>query len=149
METTASKLTMIITTTLRSPGLPSWFRHAYFEYHSHVRLRFKLAAGLGQSWTRDGGNPQGCPLSMMFIVALYLPWCRYLGAQLYADNLKCVSRDPGAFLRAASWPVLVQCLVCLMVRLVVIQPFVLFGSGFGCCVGTWPIGLRKFRRLTG
>ena len=36
----------------------------------------------------------------MFTVALYLPWCRYLSAQvgvqpqLYADNLKCVSRDP-------------------------------------------------------
>ena len=48
-------------------------------------------------------------LSMMFIVALYLPWCRYLGAQagvhpqLYADNLKCVSRDPGVLLRAARF----------------------------------------------
>ena len=36
----------------------------------------------------------------MFIVALYLPWYRYLAAhgevqlQLYADNLKCVSRGP-------------------------------------------------------
>ena len=36
----------------------------------------------------------------MFIVALYLPWCRYLYAQvgvqsqLYADILECVSRDP-------------------------------------------------------
>ena len=51
-------------------GLPGWFRHAYFEYHAHVRLRFKLATGLGEPWTRDGGIPQGCPLSMMFIVAL-------------------------------------------------------------------------------
>ena len=46
---------------------------------------------------------------MMFIVALYLPWCRYLGAecgvshQLYADNLKCVSRDPDLLLRAARF----------------------------------------------
>ena len=46
---------------------------------------------------------------MMFIVALYLPWCRYLSAQegvqpqLYADNLKCVSRDPGVLLRAAKF----------------------------------------------
>ena len=62
--------------------------------------------GLGQPMTRDGGMPQGCPVSMMFIVALYLPSCRYLGAQcgvslqLYADNLKCVSRDPGLLLRA-------------------------------------------------
>ena len=51
-----------------------------FEYHAHVRLRFKLASGLGEPSTRDGGILQGCPLSMMFIVALYLPWCRYLAA---------------------------------------------------------------------
>ena len=57
-------------------GLPGWFRHAYFEYHAHVRLRFKLASGLGEPWTRDGGICEGCPLSMMFIVALCLPWCR-------------------------------------------------------------------------
>ena len=33
-------------------GLPAWFRHAYFEYHAHVRLRFKVAAGIGEPWTR-------------------------------------------------------------------------------------------------
>ena len=43
------------------------------------------------------------------IVALYLPWCKYLTAregvqpQLYADNLKCVSRDPGVLFRAARF----------------------------------------------
>ena len=90
-------------------GLPGWDRHAYFEYHVHVRLRFKLASGLGEPWTRDGGIPQGCPLSMMFFVALYLPWCRYLAAhdgvqpQLYADNLKFVSGDPGLLLSAARF----------------------------------------------
>ena len=47
----------ILDRVLSSLGLPAWFRHAYFEYHSHVRLRFKLAAGLGQPWTRDGGIP--------------------------------------------------------------------------------------------
>ena len=54
-------------------GLPGWFRHAYFENHARVRLRFKLSCGLGEAWTRDGGIPQGCPLSMVFTVALYLP----------------------------------------------------------------------------
>ena len=89
--------------------MPGWFHHAYFEYHAHVSLRFKLASGLGEPWTRDGGIPQGCPLSMMFIVALYLPWCRYLAAheevqpQLYADNRKCVSRDPDLLLNAARF----------------------------------------------
>ena len=97
----------ILDRVLGSLGLPGWFRHAYFEHHAHVRLRFKLASGLGEPWTRDGSIPQGCPLSMMFIVALYLPWCRYLSAQegvqpqLYADNLKCVSRDPDLLLNAA------------------------------------------------
>ena len=73
---------IVLDLVLSSLGLPGWFRHAYFEFHSHVRLRFKLAAGLGQPWTRDGGIPQGCPLSMMFIVALYLPWCRCVSAQV-------------------------------------------------------------------
>ena len=99
----------ILDRVLSSLGLPGWYRHAYFEYHAHVRLRFKLASGLGQSWTRDGGIPQGCPLSMMFIVALYLPWCRYLSAQvgvrpqLYADNLKCLSGNPDLLLHAARF----------------------------------------------
>ena len=39
----------ILDRVLSSLGLPAWFRHAYFEYHAHVRLRFKLAAGLGKA----------------------------------------------------------------------------------------------------
>ena len=45
----------------------------------------------------------------MFIVALCVPWCRYLASldgvqlQLCADNSKCVSRDPGVLLRAARF----------------------------------------------
>ena len=35
-------------------GLLVWFRRLYFCYHADVRLRFKLACGLGSSWTRDG-----------------------------------------------------------------------------------------------
>ena len=90
-------------------GLPGWFRHAYFEYHARVRLRFKLSCGLGEAWTRDGGIPQGFPLSMVFIVALYLPWCRHLETfrgvkpQLYADNLKCVCSDDDDLLEAAKF----------------------------------------------
>ena len=40
-------------------GLRGWFRNAYSEYHAHVRLRFKLASGLGERWTRDGEHPSG------------------------------------------------------------------------------------------
>ena len=63
--------------TLGRLGLPGWFRKTYFAYHSQVRLRFKLAAGLGELWCGDGSIPQGCLLSMVCIVALYVPCCRY------------------------------------------------------------------------
>ena len=118
---------------LSSLGLPGWFRHAYFEYHAHVRLWFKLASALGELWTRDGGIPQGCPWSMMFIVALYLPWCRYLSAQvgvrpqLYADNLKCVSQDPGLLLHAARFTTGYVRLVGQSLRLVNVYFLVLLG----------------------
>ena len=39
-------------------GLPDWFRKVYFSFHSQVRLRFKLATGLGEPWCRDGGIHQ-------------------------------------------------------------------------------------------
>ena len=83
-------------------GLPDWFRKVYLSLHSRVRLRFKLAAGLGEPWCRDGGVPQGCPLSVIFVVALYVPWCRHLDSlpdgelQLFADNLKCSAERPRA-----------------------------------------------------
>ena len=35
----------ILDRVLRRLGLLAGFRHAYFEYHLHVRLRFKLASG--------------------------------------------------------------------------------------------------------
>ena len=94
----------ILDCTLGRLGLPDWFRKVYFSFHSQVRLRFKLAAGLGEPWCRDGGIPQCCPLSMVFIVALYVPWCRRLESlpdikpQLYADNLKCSAARPRAFI---------------------------------------------------
>ena len=58
-----------------------------------------------------GGILQGCPLSMVFIVALYTPWCRYLecqsdiSPQLYADNLKCSSFCVDSVLAAAQYTV--------------------------------------------
>ena len=90
-------------------GLPVWFRKTYFANHAAVRLTLKLSCGLGQPCTQDVGIPQGCHLSMIFIVAMCLPWCGYLEAvlgvsqQLYADSLKCVSSSPEAFLSAARF----------------------------------------------
>ena len=90
-------------------GLPDWFRRVHFSFRSQVRLRFKLAAGLGEPWCRDGGIPQGCPLCMVFIVALHVPRCRHLESlpdvepQLYADNPKCGAERPGALLDSARF----------------------------------------------
>ena len=100
----------VLDMVLSSLGLPGWFRHAYFEFHSHVRLRFKLATGLGQPWTRDGEYSSGmsfehdvyCCLCICLGVGI---WGRMAGVQpqLYADDLKCVSRDPGVLLLAARF----------------------------------------------
>ena len=101
----------ILDCALGRMGLPDWFRRVYFSFHGQVRLRFKLATGLGEPWCRDGGIPQGCPLSMVFIVALYVPWCRHLESlpdvksQLYADNLKCSAERPGALFDSARFTV--------------------------------------------
>ena len=98
-----------MTVLLVGRGLPAWFRRVYFSFHRDVRLRFKLAAGLGVAWKRDGGILQGCPLSMVFIVAFYTPWCRHLESQtdispqLYADNLKCTSYSVDSVLAAAQY----------------------------------------------
>ena len=46
---------------------------------------------------------------MVFIVALYVPWCRYLTEQhgvipqLYAGNLKCTTTDDQALVFAARF----------------------------------------------
>ena len=83
-------------------GFPAWF-----SFHREVRLRFKLATGLGVAWTWDGSISQGCFLSMVFIVALHAPWSRHLESlevfspQLYADNLKCNSFEVNTLLTAA------------------------------------------------
>ena len=51
--------------------------------------------------------PRVVPLSMVFIVALYVPWCRHLESlpdikpQLYADNLKCSTTQPRALFESA------------------------------------------------
>ena len=76
---------------------PLWFR--------------KVFAGLGEPWCRDGCIPQGCPLGMVFVDALYVPWCGRLESlpsvwpQLYADNLKCSSVCPNALFGAARYTV--------------------------------------------
>ena len=34
------------------------FNQVHLAYHNQVRQRFKLAAGLGEPWCRDGSTPQ-------------------------------------------------------------------------------------------
>ena len=51
--------------------------------HFHVRLRFKLAAGLGEPWTRDGGIPglsfehdvHCCFVSTLVSLLICSGWC--------------------------------------------------------------------------
>ena len=97
----------ILDCTLGRLGLPQWVRTVCLAYHSHVRLKCKLAAGLGNQWCQPkwGGIPQGCPWSMIFMV--FWPWCGRLegsplgGPQVCADNLNCSSVFPRALFDAA------------------------------------------------
>ena len=62
-----------------------------------------------EPWCRNGSIPHGCPLSMVFIVALYVPWYRHLEVmpgvkpQLDVDNFKCSAERPGALFDAARF----------------------------------------------
>ena len=81
--------------------------HTHHTSRSIKKLGYVLSKLLDQvAWTRDGGIPQGCPLSMVFIAALGAPWCRHLEGlngitQLKADNLKCTSYSVDILLAAA------------------------------------------------
>ena len=68
----------VLDRVLSSLGLPAWFRHAYFQYHAGVRLSVQAGAGLGEPWTRDGGIPQGCPLSICLGVATWMSYLMFL-----------------------------------------------------------------------
>ena len=61
-------------------GLPRWFRRVDFVYFWHLRLTFKLAAGLGEPWCLPAVRPQ-----------------------LYADNLKCSADCPNSLFGAARF----------------------------------------------
>ena len=70
-------------------GLPAWFRKVYSSFHRDVRLRFKLAAGLGAAWTRDGSIPPGLPseyglhhCSLYSLVSLFGVSCWYFPSAL-------------------------------------------------------------------
>ena len=52
----------ILERVLSSLGLSAWFCHAYFEFHhAHVRVRFNVATGLGEPWTRGWKHSSGLP----------------------------------------------------------------------------------------
>ena len=93
---------------------PVGFCRVYFGYHAYCSSLHLVLVRLGLGM---GCIPQGCPLSMIFIVALYLPWCRALESipgvrpQLYAGNLKCVSGSLAALLSAAKFTSMYICLV--------------------------------------
>ena len=49
------------------------FVKCIFSFHNQIRLKFKLAAGLGEPWCRDGGIHLVCPLSMVFYCGSLCP----------------------------------------------------------------------------
>ena len=70
--------------------IESWVVLACLDGFVMLNLFTMLMLDYGLSWLLalvslglvTGVFLRGAPLSMMFIVALYLPWCRYLSAQV-------------------------------------------------------------------
>ena len=74
---------------LRRLGPSHWFLHVYSEFHDHVRLRFKLASGIGEALTRDVSSPQEVAPSAWCLLLHFI----YLGVTalslLVGLNLSC------------------------------------------------------------
>ena len=100
-------LTRLIATFLAAPWTVSVYQPGFYR---EVRLRFKLATGLGVAWTWDGDIPQGCTQSMVFLLwqsmlLAVATWRIATGVtpQLYADNPKCSSYNSDLFLASAQF----------------------------------------------
>ena len=83
-------------------GLLDWFRKVYFSFHSQVRLRLKLAAGLGEGWWYSPGLPFEYDLYCCSLCPL---------VSLYADNLKCSAARPRALFESASFTAQGKCVL--------------------------------------
>ena len=59
---------------LRLMGLPVGMLNAYSSFLDNLVFINSLAGGLGKPHKRACGIPQGCPLSMLFIAAMFRPW---------------------------------------------------------------------------
>ena len=102
----------ILDTALGQLGLLDWFRRTYVAYHSQVRqvrLRFKIAAGLGEPWCMDWFTPGLSFKHDTHRCIKNVPWCRHFDSlpdgnpQLYADNLKCSAERSGALFDSARF----------------------------------------------
>ena len=85
----------VLDLVLGRAGLPVWFLEACFGYPANVRRRFKLSCGLGEPWTLHWSIARDAPISMVFLVAVCLRWCKVLESvpgvqpQLYVVKFKC------------------------------------------------------------
>ena len=55
-------------------GMDLYALSAYSRYHAHDQCRFVMACGVGASFSKRCGIPQGCPLSMRLLGLLLIPW---------------------------------------------------------------------------
>lgn len=59
---------------LERAGIPARVLVAYKAFQEDVEIRNSLAGGLGESYKRRCGIPQGCPFSMLYVAILMRPW---------------------------------------------------------------------------
>lgn len=76
----------------RQVGMPVGILDAYRRYQESTHIYNSVVGGLGMSYRRRTGIPQGCPLSMMFVVFVLRPWAlgakqRGLHPRMLADDI--------------------------------------------------------------
>ena len=61
-------------------GLDPKILFAYRRFQENLQMRNAIAGGLGKQFMKPCGIPQRCPLSMMFIALIMLPWLKTVKA---------------------------------------------------------------------
>eukprot|EP00969_Alexandrium_andersonii_P069882 3084560-Alexandrium_andersonii.AAC.1 len=82
-------------------GCPMGLLRAWFTHLEHMTCYNALAAAVGQPYRRACAIPQGCPLSMMWVAMLSLPFVAMSKAsqaipRCLADDWMLVAIGPGA-----------------------------------------------------
>ena len=83
----------------RRAGFPEPALQAYQAYHEAVQCYNSISGAPGKPYHKPTSIPQGCPLSMVFIALLMVPWTKMVEAagaipRVLADDILVITQGP-------------------------------------------------------